>query len=242
MGIWGSVLGLGLGAAGSLFGGHHGDNGYSADMQHAMTAYGDANSNYGTIRNYGQTNLGNWNTDNPLYRTSMLNLAQQLGQAPTAQQKAQYMGEVNNNVGSIYAKTRAQLLSDAANRGIDTAGDAGTQSSVLGGGLATLGQGQANALANAETNYYNQYESPDAARARLMQQGQIYGDLAHGDWTQGIGALGDSAQGYLNVGRGWQGIAGQVGQQNQQQQQNEQGVWGGLGSGLGTILKGIKGF
>lgn len=218
-----------------LFGGG-GAPGSAGYMSGASGAMGNAGDIYNTDRSVGETNLGNWNQDNPLYRQSALNLAQQLGQAPTQQQRAQVLGAENNNAASMYSKVRAQLLNDAASRGLDTAGDQGTQSSVLGGGLSSLSNAYANTLANNATNYYNQYESPMAQQARLAQQAQIYSQLASGDYSSGMGAMNDASNGYMNMASDYGNLANLSIQQQQADQTPWNSIFGGLSSGIGQGL------
>lgn len=219
----------------SIFGGGGGDYGASGDKSSARSAYDVAGKDYGTIGSYGQQQLYNWGSDNNLYRQSAQNLATAYGQDPTAQQKAQVLGTQNVDTATAYAKARARLLSDTANSGLDTAGNQGAQSSVLGGGLANLNAAYANTQAANATNYYNNYESPEAKLARLQKQSDIYGGLQSGEWTGGIGAMNDAAGGYSNIGSGYNRLA----DLDVQQAANDQSGWNAL---LGAAGQGIGGY
>jgi hypothetical protein len=223
-----------MGPFGSLSGGN--DYGYGQDRGQAVGNLDSAGSNYGAETVGGLTNMSNWGQDNNAYRQSMTNLAQQYGQAPTEQQEAQVLGNENADVATAYGKARAQLMSDSASRGLDTVGNQGSMSSTLGGGLASLGQSYANTLANNATNYYNQYQSPQATDARLAQQGGIYGQLASADWSQGMGALNDAAQGYAGLGQDWSKMADDAGQMDEANSQMWSGLLDPMAGGVGKAM------
>lgn len=215
------------------------DYGYGGYTGNAGNAFDSASGDYGTIGSYGQQQLQAWQPDNASYRKSMLDYANQLGQDPaTAQNKAAALAPLSADAATIYAQARSRLQADTAARGIDTAGDQGKQSSETAGGIGSLDLGYADALARNSANYWNAYQSPDAVAARMGRRSQVLGQLANGEASSGINALGDAAGGYAGLGQDWTRLADLAEQRQQSDQSGWDQIFGGIGEGIGGGLGG----
>jgi len=176
------------------------DYGASGEKNTGLNYYGQAGSDYNTLGNVGNQNFSYYGQDNSAYRNAEQGVASQLLRNPTSQDRAQYLAGANGGAMDTYLRAKARATQDAANRGLDTANSQGSESSVLGGTLGALDNGLASTQAGNASNYYNEYQSPNALLRRQQAAAGIYGDLANTEYGRGFQGVSAAAQGRMGLG------------------------------------------
>ena len=213
-------------------------NNGAADRRLASTYAGDANSalrNQGAVANqlgtFAQGDTAAYNQFAPQARAATQGEADYLRQNPyTDNFSTQALNRATSGVTSAYLRSRANLSSDLARRGM------GGDSSALTGGLAAMDASRAGIIGNAGEELA--YRKIADNGGRLAQLAQLLSGAGQSAQQGAEGALTPQASIYGNMGSAYDVMAQQARQRASAAGAAQAGAFGNIGNLASALFSG----